>query len=140
MSPTFDECIAVAIAPEAVRTLARGTKPPTFGVYRVPDDASCARRYRFGRHPSRAVALAREFGRCELVNLFLVREHAETVARHMNALPPPSQRDEVRLHPASAQAQATALHPHQGERHVDEPVATLGAQTWTRPAASCRAH
>lgn len=140
MSLSFEECVAVAVAPESVRVHARGTEPPTFGVYRVPASAG-GRRYRFGRHPDRHVALTRELGECELVHLFLAREPAEVVARHLNTLPPPSERKAVlRARPAREEAQALALPTGRGDGdtvvHADDAqhpeVATLGPESWER--------
>ena len=123
MSRTFEECVAVAVSPEAVQVHGRSTRPATFGVYRVPDDAACERRYRFGSHPSRALALVREFGGCELVHLFLEREQADVVARHLNGLPPPkSRRLVVTEHPASEEAQAMVfddVEPLPGHASLD---------------------
>ena len=89
MGTTFEERIAIALVPEAAHACGAYTEPRSYGVYRLADDAGAVRRYRFGNHPVRQHELAREFGDCELVHLFLSRSDAEAVARHLNGLPPP---------------------------------------------------
>ena len=108
MHPTFEDCVAVALSPDAVQVEGRRSTPRAYAVYRVRGEAG--RRYRFGAHPARGAALLRECGAFEVVHLFLEREHAEIVALHLNGLPPPgARRAVVTSHPASEEAQALAF-------------------------------
>ena len=48
LQPTFEDCVAVALSPDAIHVQGRRSTPCTYAVYRVP--GAGGRPYRFGAH------------------------------------------------------------------------------------------
>ena len=84
MATSLESTIAKAISPRDVLSDGHLTSPRSYGVYRLPHGVTDTRCYRFGNHPVRMQELAREFGSCKLLHLFLSRADAELVARGYN--------------------------------------------------------
>ncbi|MCA9232644.1 MAG: hypothetical protein KDA57_18485 [Planctomycetales bacterium] len=80
---SIDVFLARAISPSSVRADGPLTDPRSYGVYRLPGNAT-GRSFRFGNHPIRMLELEREFGACKLEYLFRRREDARAVALHLS--------------------------------------------------------
>ena len=84
ISMTTKTLAARAISLRDVRPDGALTSPRSFGVYELPQAATGTRRFRLGNHPVRMRELAREFGTCKLVYLFLQRPDAVGMASSLN--------------------------------------------------------
>ena len=81
----IDRLMEKAVSPQRLRTTGRYTVPRSFGVYRLTGNGNVGKRHRIGNHPVRERELVRDFRECEVVALFLSRNDAESLARHLNS-------------------------------------------------------
>lgn len=84
MAIKLDSVFARAIPSNAVKADGSLTSPRSYGVYRLPSNHGSTRRYRIGNHPVRQRELEQEYGKAELVYLFLSREDAHQASRSLN--------------------------------------------------------
>lgn len=74
-----------AVSSQRLRTDGIYTSPRSFGVYKLTGRGNVGKKYRIGNHPVRERELVRDYGQCEVVALFLDRDDAVELARHLNA-------------------------------------------------------
>lgn len=70
-----------SVRPETLTADGMYTQPRSWGVYKLTMAAGQGRQYRFGNHPVRQRELEREFGRVQVLSLFLSRLAAEEAVR-----------------------------------------------------------
>ena len=81
----IDQLMERTISLQHLRPDGDYTVPRSFGVYRLKGKGNVGKRHRFGNHPVREKELTRDLGECEVVALFLNRNDAESLARHLNS-------------------------------------------------------
>ncbi len=86
MASNLSLVLARAINLRQVRPDGSLTSPRSFGVYVLPAKHGSTRRYRLGNHPVRQRELEAEFGRADLLHLFVSRQDAAMVAAALNGL------------------------------------------------------
>ena len=81
----IDRLMEKAVSLQRLRPDGNYTVPRSFGVYRLTGKGDVGKRHRFGNHPVREQELIRYFGECKVIALFLSRDDAESLARHLNS-------------------------------------------------------
>jgi hypothetical protein len=86
MASSMGSLLARAIRQSEVRSDGPLTSPRSYGVYVLPASHGSTRRYRLGNHPIRQRELQHEYGKADLLHLFLTRQDAVVVADALNCL------------------------------------------------------